>query len=149
MFVRMFTILCNQFSTSLSSCPFSYYFRQCFFLLTVGLVEVTTSRKTLYFYLCISVTWRLLLRKNILNKERCMLLYSWVYIMFRVARSRNKGVNKQISIRSSHKFVPTFVYTFHVSIYKHTAIRDQCTWKMGRSCTTRGGLHFFMKLKGM
>ena len=30
-------------------------------------------------------------------------------------------------IRSSHKFVPTFVYTFHVSIYKHTAIRDQCT----------------------
>ena len=31
------------------------------------------------------------------------------------------------SIRSSHKFVPTFVYTFHVSIYKHTAIRDQCT----------------------
>ena len=47
--------------------------------------------------------------------------------MFRVARSRNKGTNKQISIRSSHKFVPTFVYTFHVSIYKHTAIRDQCT----------------------
>ena len=32
------------------------------------------------------------------------------------------------SIRSSHKFVPTFVYTFHVSIYKHTAIRDQCIW---------------------
>ena len=31
------------------------------------------------------------------------------------------------SIRSSHKFVPTFVYTFHVSIYKHTAIGDQCT----------------------
>ena len=30
-------------------------------------------------------------------------------------------------IRSSHKFVPIFVYTFHVSIYKHTAIRDQCT----------------------
>ena len=31
------------------------------------------------------------------------------------------------TIRSSYKFVPTFVYTFHVSIYKHTAIRDQCT----------------------
>ena len=31
------------------------------------------------------------------------------------------------NIRSSHKFVPTFVYTFHVSIYKHTAIRDQRT----------------------
>ena len=25
-----------------------------------------------------------------------------------------------IYIRSSHKFVPTFVYTFHVSIFKHT-----------------------------
>ena len=33
--------------------------------------------------------------------------------------------NSRRYIRSSHKFVPTFVYTFHVSIYKHTAIRDQ------------------------
>ena len=61
-------------------------------------VEVTTSRKTLHLYLCISVTWRLLLRRNILNKERCILFYPWVYIMFWVARFRNKGTNKQISI---------------------------------------------------
>ena len=36
-------------------------------------VEVTTSRKTLHLYLCISFTWRLLLRRNILNKQRCIL----------------------------------------------------------------------------
>ena len=35
--------------------------------------------------------------------------------------------NTLYSIRSFHKFAPTFVYTFHVSIYKHTAIGDQCT----------------------
>ena len=35
--------------------------------------------------------------------------------------------DRYVNIGSSHKFVPTFVYTFHVSIYKHTAIRDQCT----------------------
>ena len=38
---------------------------------SVFIVEENTSRKTLQFYLCISVTWRLLLRRNILNKERC------------------------------------------------------------------------------
>ena len=65
-----------------------------------------------------------------------------LYVMFRT-------LTRKGCIRSSHKFVPTFVYTFHVSIYKHTTIRDQCAWRMGRSCTTRGGLHFFMKLKDM
>ena len=49
-------------------------------------------------------------------------------------------------ISSCRLFCIHFTY---ISIYKHTAISDQCTWKMGRSCTTRGGLHFFMKLKGM
>ena len=38
-------------------------------------VEVTTSRKTLHLYLCISVTSRLLLPRNILNEEQCILLY--------------------------------------------------------------------------
>ena len=61
-------------------------------------VEVTTSWKTLHLYLCISVTWRLLLRRNILNKKRRILLYPWIYIMFWTAKSKNKGTNKQISI---------------------------------------------------
>ena len=43
-----------------------------------------------------------------------------------IASSSSLSFNND-NIRSSHKFVPTFVYTFHVSIYKHTAIRDQCT----------------------
>ena len=40
-------------------------------------VEVTTSGKTLRLYSCISVTWKLLLRRNksILNKDQCILLY--------------------------------------------------------------------------
>ena len=38
-----------------------------------------------------------------------------------------QSIIHSVNIRSSHKFVPTFVYTFHVSIYKHTTIRDQCT----------------------
>ena len=46
--------------------------------------------------------------------------------------------------------MPTFLYTFHVSIYKHTAIRDDNALEKCEEVVQReGGLHFFMKLKGM
>lgn len=38
-------------------------------------VEVSTLRETLRLYLFIYITWRLLLRRNILNKVRSILLY--------------------------------------------------------------------------
>ena len=39
--------------------------------------------------------------------------------------------------------MPTFVYTFHVSIYKHTAIRDQCSWKNGKKLYNERGITYF------
>ena len=40
--------------------------------------------------------------------------------------------------------MPTFVYTFHVSIYKHTAIRDQCRdLKNGKKLYNERGITLF------
>ena len=47
------------------------------------------------------------------------------------------------NIRSSHKFAPTFVYTFHVSIYKHTAINIPMHLKNGKKLYNDRGITFF------
>ena len=64
---------------------------------------------------------RLSVGDSLKNSEEIHIMSSYILLHIKFL------INILYSIRSSHKFVPTFVYTFHVSIYEHTAIRDQCT----------------------
>ena len=68
---------------------------------------------------------------DIINKQESLERADFYTSGVRICTSSNYTTTRTCTsvlkyIRSSHKCVPTFVYTFHVSIYKHTAIRDQC-----------------------
>ena len=84
-------------------------------------------------------------KRMLVYKGKAMGTYSWLTYALSNKRHQiyiNRGLkHKVIDIRSSHKFVPTFVYTFHVSIYKHTFINMYL--KNGKKLHNERGITFF------